>query len=184
MTPRDDQRRADVLTTAIQVFSRYGFKKTSMDEVARAVGLSRQGLYLHFPSKEALFTAAVTFLVDQSLTSARAALAADAPLDDRLVGAFVAMHGAFVGSAMEAAHLAEMLETARQLAGDAVDQCERAIRDAVTDALRPAVGARAAEIADLLDVISTGAKHRARTAEEYAMTLRRGVQALVRTDRG
>ena len=32
--------------------ARYGFKKTSMDDVAQAAGVSRQGLYLYFDTKE------------------------------------------------------------------------------------------------------------------------------------
>ncbi len=38
-------RRAGILQTAAKVFLRYGFKKTSMDDLARSVGLSRQALY-------------------------------------------------------------------------------------------------------------------------------------------
>ena len=47
-------RRAAILETAMRVFLRYGFKKTSMDDLARAAGLSRQGLYLHYRTKEEL----------------------------------------------------------------------------------------------------------------------------------
>ena len=55
----DRTRQERVLAAALGVFGRYGFRKTSMDEVARAAGISRQGLYLYFASKEALFRAAV-----------------------------------------------------------------------------------------------------------------------------
>ena len=48
----DDPRRSRVLEAALGVFLRYGFRKTSMDEVARAADLSRQGLYLQFATKE------------------------------------------------------------------------------------------------------------------------------------
>ena len=41
-----DSRREALLEAAVGVFARYGFRKTSMDEVARAAGVSRQGLYL------------------------------------------------------------------------------------------------------------------------------------------
>ncbi len=45
-----DARQAAVLEAAVGVFARYGYRKTSMDEVARAAGVSRQGLYLQFAS--------------------------------------------------------------------------------------------------------------------------------------
>ena len=50
----DDPRRSRLLEAALGVFLRYGYKKTSMDEVARAADLSRQGLYLHFATKGAV----------------------------------------------------------------------------------------------------------------------------------
>ena len=46
--PETDTRQEAVLEAAVGVFARYGFRKTSMDEVARAAGVSRQGLYLQF----------------------------------------------------------------------------------------------------------------------------------------
>jgi AcrR family transcriptional regulator len=49
-----DSRRRALLDAALAVFSRYGYQKTSMDEVARSAQLSRQGLYLHFATKEEL----------------------------------------------------------------------------------------------------------------------------------
>ena len=39
---------------ATATFLRYGFKKTSMDDVAQAAGVSRQGLYLYFETKDVL----------------------------------------------------------------------------------------------------------------------------------
>jgi AcrR family transcriptional regulator len=36
-----DERRAALLAAAAEVFARYGYRKASMDDVARAAGLSR-----------------------------------------------------------------------------------------------------------------------------------------------
>ena len=52
------------------MFIRYGYRKTSMDEVARAAQVSRQGLYLHFANKEDLFRAAVKHALESSLQAA------------------------------------------------------------------------------------------------------------------
>jgi AcrR family transcriptional regulator len=41
----DRTRQERVLAAALEVFGRYGFRKTSMDEVARSADISRQGLY-------------------------------------------------------------------------------------------------------------------------------------------
>src|SRR5258705_5964341 len=66
----DRPRQERVLAAALEVFRRYGFRKTSMDEVARTADISRQRLYLYFASKEALFRAAVGQVLDTALADA------------------------------------------------------------------------------------------------------------------
>ena len=46
-----DARQAAVLDAAVGVFARYGFRKTSMDEVARAAGVAFEGLDEHLMLK-------------------------------------------------------------------------------------------------------------------------------------
>jgi AcrR family transcriptional regulator len=46
-----------ILDRAAELFARRGFAKTSVQDVADAVGLSKAGLLHHFPSKEALHAA-------------------------------------------------------------------------------------------------------------------------------
>jgi TetR/AcrR family acrAB operon transcriptional repressor len=45
------------LDAAARLFARYGFDKTSVDDIAREAGVSKGAVYLHFPSKDALFDA-------------------------------------------------------------------------------------------------------------------------------
>ncbi|MEI9814332.1 MAG: helix-turn-helix domain-containing protein [Acidobacteriota bacterium] len=67
---------------AIPVILRYGIRKTSMDEIAAAAKLSRQGLYLFFPGKEALFRDVIGYLADIAVDSLRSELArTDLPLE-------------------------------------------------------------------------------------------------------
>src|SRR5688572_21075175 len=130
--PDADGRRAEILDAAVQIFLRYGFRKTSMDEVARAAGLSRPGLYLHFSSKELLFQAAVAHLLDQALAGVRRALAdVSIPLADRLVAAFSAYYGPYVGGGLAAQHSAELIESAEQLAAGRIAAHEEATRIAL-----------------------------------------------------
>jgi Transcriptional regulator len=53
-----ERRREAILNAAISIFSRYGFKKTSLEDIADAAGISKQGLYLYFKGKEDIFRAA------------------------------------------------------------------------------------------------------------------------------
>lgn len=48
-----------IINVASKLFSRYGFYKTSMDEIAKIARKAKGSLYYHFKSKEELFTAVV-----------------------------------------------------------------------------------------------------------------------------
>src|SRR6202171_6589761 len=91
--PGSPQREA-ILTVATATFLRYGFKKTSMDDVAQAAGVSRQGLYLYFDTKDLLFRESLQHLMSRLISNARAAAEdGNLSLRDRLLGAFEAGHG-------------------------------------------------------------------------------------------
>jgi AcrR family transcriptional regulator len=49
----------EILDRAAGLFAQHGFEHTSLKDLADAVGLSKAGLLHHYPSKEALFNAAV-----------------------------------------------------------------------------------------------------------------------------
>lgn len=50
-------KREEILTTALEVIAREGLRRTSIRELADAVGLSQAGLLHYFDSKEELYTA-------------------------------------------------------------------------------------------------------------------------------
>jgi AcrR family transcriptional regulator len=54
-----ENTREKILTVAARIFSRFGFYKTSMDEIARTAHKAKGSLYYHFASKEELFTEVV-----------------------------------------------------------------------------------------------------------------------------
>jgi AcrR family transcriptional regulator len=56
---RLEQRRLEILDAAALIFARRGYAGTEIEVVARASGLAKGTIYLYFPSKEALFLAAV-----------------------------------------------------------------------------------------------------------------------------
>jgi len=91
-------RQDVVLTAALETFVRYGYRKTSMEDVASAARISRPGLYFLFQSKQELFAAAVTRGLEQDLSAAARALEdEDHTLHDRLLEAFDAWTGRYIG---------------------------------------------------------------------------------------
>ena len=69
-TSRADRQRLRVLATAAEIFSRRGFRATSMNEIAAAVGLSKPTLYHYFSSKEELLVRLYSDVLDESLRMA------------------------------------------------------------------------------------------------------------------
>jgi TetR/AcrR family transcriptional regulator of autoinduction and epiphytic fitness len=169
--PADDPRRRKLLDAALTVFLRFGFRKTSMDEVARAANVSRQGLYLHFSTKEELFRAAVRHVFDGALAEASASLAdAALPLDKRLTGAFDAWVGRFVG--MPSGNAADLAAAAGELVGPLAAEREAMFVEVVAKAVRASglmaaykpKGITARQIAEMLHATARGLKYSATRA--------------------
>ena len=62
-----------ILDAAQSVFRRFGFRRSSIEQAAEGAGLTRQALYHHFSSKEALFRAVLERLYAKALAAEIAA---------------------------------------------------------------------------------------------------------------
>ncbi len=54
-----DEVKNSIISVARQIFSRFGFKKTTMDEIAQASAKGKSSIYYYFSSKEDIFQAVV-----------------------------------------------------------------------------------------------------------------------------
>lgn len=54
---RDPVIVAEILAQGRELFKRYGFKKTTMEDIAKNVGKSKSALYYYFKTKEEIFEA-------------------------------------------------------------------------------------------------------------------------------
>jgi AcrR family transcriptional regulator len=70
-----DPTREKILKVASRIFGKYGFQKTTMDEIARTAHKAKGSVYYHFKSKEELFLAVVNVEIE-SLKNALLAVAA------------------------------------------------------------------------------------------------------------
>lgn len=61
-----DERRAQILREAAQLFGSHGFNGTTTRDVAAQVGITEAALYRYFPSKEAMYAA----ILDERMASA------------------------------------------------------------------------------------------------------------------
>jgi AcrR family transcriptional regulator len=57
--PEHQDMRENIVRVATEVFSRFGFKKTSMEDIARALRMGKSSIYYYFKGKEEIFQAVV-----------------------------------------------------------------------------------------------------------------------------
>ncbi len=58
------KNRAAILAAGLDAFSQFGFRGTTLDQIAEAAGLSKPNLLYYFPSKDAIYTALLERLLD------------------------------------------------------------------------------------------------------------------------
>ena len=175
---------------ALEVFGRYGFRKASMDEIARSADISRQGLYLHFANKEALFRAAVRQELDTALGDvARCLHEEGVGLEQRVVAALDAWLGRYVGS-MLASDIGSLLQHPAMQLGDIVDpaiaefdaRLAAAIAAAMSENDRKRLGVTPEEIAGALHTVTQGAKYlsnaRAESREAFVARMTAAVRVV------
>jgi len=178
-----DSRREALLEAAVGVFARYGFRKTSMDEVARAAGVSRQGLYLLFADKEELFRKALTHKLTRQLSAAVGALSRTGdPLQGRLIAACDEWAGQFIGTM--GADAADLMCASTTLAGDTLAHYEALFEMALAHAIEAspllsfctAAGVSPADAAKALHATARGLKQGSGSRQEFM----RGMTAAAR----
>ena len=81
--PRDE-RRAQLLTAALEVFTSAGYHAAAMDEIADRAGVSKPVLYQHFPSKLDLYLAVLDLHVDSLVYTIQRAIASTHDNADRV----------------------------------------------------------------------------------------------------
>ena len=101
--PRDE-RRAILLSAALEVFTAAGYHAAAMDEIADRAGFSKPVLYQHFPSKLDLYLAVLDVHIDSLVFEIQKAIAST-PDNASRVRATVVAYFAFIESEGEAFRL-------------------------------------------------------------------------------
>ena len=186
--PGSPQREA-ILKAATATFLRYGFKKTSMDDVAQAAGVSRQGLYLYFETKDLLFREALQYLVSHMISTARSvADDGNLSLKDRLLGVFEAVHGSAFQSASPA-HAFELLQSAQSADVALLVQLDRDLMGIVAALLAEAGAAdrwkkadvTVAELSEQLLMSAKGIKASVDSLTAYRKRMRTAIRIVTRS---
>ena len=101
--PRDE-RRAQLLVAALEVFTAAGYHSAAMDEIADRANVSKPVLYQHFPSKLDLYLAVLDLHIDSLVFAIQKAIASNRENSSRVAATVEAYFG-FIDSEGEAFRL-------------------------------------------------------------------------------
>jgi AcrR family transcriptional regulator len=158
-----------IVLAGLQLFTRYGYRKTSMDEIAQAAQVAKRTVYLHFENKAAVFLAILEYLGNQvRLRCAAAELEAGTPAD-RLTGLLDAYFGMGFDLFSKSEHMPELEETFSKLARTRIGGLNTEYEDRLARFLRslektgeiggPPPGLTVEQIVHILMRAAEGAKH-------------------------
>lgn len=86
---KEERTRAEIMETAASLFQRYGLRKTSLDDIARAMGKRRSFLYYYYESKEDLLKSVAENEIANMMASTHALVAQQATVEDKIRVFFV-----------------------------------------------------------------------------------------------
>jgi AcrR family transcriptional regulator len=80
-----------IVDAALACYSRFGVRKSTLEDIAREAGVSRATIYRYFPSKDALLRVVISQEISRILGRFQAELSSDGPLSHRLAGAILVL---------------------------------------------------------------------------------------------
>lgn len=185
-----DDPRAAILSTAARLFARNGYDSTSLQDIARQMGLTKAGIYHYFATKQEILDSIILDLLTDMQAQVARQIPAAGSAPERL-RAFIAAHVEFI-----VANLAEFRTVFHGRGGVATgfSESQIAVRDSyqgmLLDILRDGRDRGAFDIDDLslqaraiLGMLNwtsrwyhpDGPKSAAQIAEGYFRTIHRGI---------
>lgn len=165
-----------IVTEAGKVFLRYGFRRTTMGDLAKAAQMSRPAFYLIFPSKEEVFLAVVKRFIAQNLEEIRRGIPRFKTAEQKLAFAFDVWFVRPFEMIQASPDASDILETGSEIACGEMKQAKTEFETIVTDVLKPLVRQQpklpAAKIAEILCRAAHGFKGTARDVGELRQMLK------------
>lgn len=82
---KSEQKRQTILDAAAATFARFGYNKTTLDDIGQAVKLNKASLYYYFKNKEEIFTAVILDESGRFVASLQEKVEAIAGPEERIV---------------------------------------------------------------------------------------------------
>ena len=158
-----------ISAAALAEFTAFGYRRTSVESIARRAQVSRATVYTHCAGKDELFRALVSRLHEEHLKEMRET--ADAPgldIKTRITRLLQARFLRFVELTSSSPHAADLYDRHGALCGDIAEEAHRKAEKIITAVLRRAVsageidldrsGLTVAQLAGVLNDCAYGAK--------------------------
>ena len=111
-------RKTDILRAAIATFTRYGFRRSSMEDIAAEAGLSRPALYQYFKSKEDIILRVLDLVIDDAFAAAEARLDGQTTPREGVTAYLVTYLTFYHRLLVNSPHADELMDMKAGLAGD------------------------------------------------------------------
>jgi TetR/AcrR family transcriptional regulator len=173
-----DERLTRILDAAYACFTRHGVRRTTMDDIATAAGMSRPAVYQYVRSKDDAFRRLAAALFDEAVARARVVATGPAPLPQRLHDVLSTKLELTLRLRRDSPHADELLDASARLTGDLAQTYTEQMTDLVTEVLTGSAGGRARAVAELVLALTRGLETDHTDPDLPRRRLREGVELI------
>jgi AcrR family transcriptional regulator len=169
VTESGSAKPSAIVLAGLKLFTQYGYRKTSIDDIAQAAQVAKRTVYLHFENKAAVFLAILEYLGDQVRQRCTAAERTAGTAVDRLTGLLDAYFGLGFALFSKSEHMPELEETFSKLAQSRIGDLNTEYQERLARFLRslqkageiggPPQGLSVEQIVQILIRAAEGVKH-------------------------
>lgn len=113
-----NEKTGAILRAAWEMFAAYGMRKTSMQDIARAAGMSRPALYMYYKNKDDILRSMVEKVYADAKDQIREALSQDGDVRDVLQSAMETQGATLVEAMLSSPHADELASAAASTASE------------------------------------------------------------------
>ena len=172
LTPTRLARRDRIVDTAEFLFTHFGFKAVTMEQVASETGMSKVTLYGYFRDKDSLFQAVADRVVERMKYAVIEALEGEGTLESRCGNAMVAKHHIVYAVVRGSPFASELFATKRSHAQMSFSDLDRLIENRLARVIRAAGQDNARTKARIVFGASNGIANRSDNEKQMARDIR------------
>ncbi|HUD52724.1 helix-turn-helix domain-containing protein [Parvibaculum sp.] len=183
-------KRALIIDAALNLFRHYGYRRTSMEDVAGAANVAKGTLYIYFKSKDELFEALARQLAERVEADLKSVAERGLGTEAKILALLDAKLGFMYRWILSSPHAAELLDSKVELSEDIFGPVDKSFRASIAKALKD--GVRSGELdlksaglslegaTDTLIAAAHGAENGARDEADFRDRLARIVRLSLR----